>query len=144
MNIAELHTVFERLTGQQIELNAFREQQWCVWLGYRRSQPFTTADLTAVIVWLKNQIRKGERRPAALKFSNLVGNPDYFEEDLELARAQLRVRPLPPRQITTSQPDGSTVQRRMPGDPAADTSRSAGKVIESAAFKEFCKLKEQL
>lgn len=144
MSIPELHAAYVRLTGQPVELNPFREQQWCVWLGFRRENPFTASDLATVIAWLKGQIRKGERRPGALKFSNLIGNPDYFEEDLSLARSQLRAKPIPPRQVTTPKPDGSTVHRQIPGDPAADATRSARAVIESAAFKEFVNLKEKL
>jgi hypothetical protein len=143
-SIANLHTAFVRLTGQDIALSMFREGQWATWLGFRREAPFTIADLAEVVSYLRREIRAGNRRAGALKFSNLIGNPDYFEEDLSLARSISRVRPAPDRTVRVPQPDGSATERRLPGDGAAAATRKAGEVIASPAFQNFLKLKETL
>jgi hypothetical protein len=146
--IPELHATFVRLTRQDISLNMLREQQWWQWIAFRKERRFTVADLVAVVSYLQKEIRKGDRNPGALKFTNLIGSPDRFEEDLAMANAQLRVPPVGTLStasvIKTKSPDGSVTERRMPSAGTADTSRTASEVLASPAFQEFCKLKEKL
>jgi len=89
--IASLHATYERESGERLRLNGiyYREQAWLIWV----QQGFTEADLTLVIRYLKEMIRKDRRRPESLKFSNLVESWDRFEEDLSLARGWSRNRP---------------------------------------------------
>ena len=89
--IAALHAAYGQLTGLNLRLDMARERQWFDWLA----RGFTEADLRAVIAHIQRGIRSGDRRQGALKFSNLIGMPDYFEEDLAMARKVQR--PPPPR-----------------------------------------------
>jgi len=142
--IEDLHDAYVRLTGQAVERTMFRESQWAAWLSFRRESPFTVSDLVAVISHLKREIHRGNRKPGSLRFGSLVGNPDWFEEDLELVRSVSRARPVPERVVRVPQVDGSATERRLPGDPAADSARRVGEVLASPAFKEFLNLKENL
>lgn len=84
--IETLHQVYEGLTRFQIRLDYTRERQWFEW----QRRGFGEAELRLVVGYLRSQIRIGKRNPGALKFSNLIGNADYFEEDLQLARGAAR------------------------------------------------------
>lgn len=86
----QLHALFCRLTGKDLTLDYQKRQWWHVWLKYRECEPFTEADLELVIRFLRNEIKKGERKPACLKFRNMICNPDYFEDDLQDARGWAR------------------------------------------------------
>lgn len=85
--IKQLHVEYCARTGFDIILNMARENTWKDWLFYNRDQPFTVEDLKLVIAYLRAKIRDNERNDGALRFRNLIGNPDYFEEDLEQAKA---------------------------------------------------------
>lgn len=83
--IKGLHSQYEARTGYAVAYNMVRERSWwdwCVWSGWT----WTTDDLSRVVGYLRAQIKQGKRNEGALKFSNLVGYPDRFEEDLNLAR----------------------------------------------------------
>lgn len=127
--IEALHDTYCRLTGQQITLNLARESQWFEWCRFRRHRPFTTDDLAAVIRHLQAAIKKGDRNPGALKFSNLIGNPDYFEEDLGLARASARpARPVT-HTVSTVTADGQRTERVVPADGTQNTAIPVAQVI---------------
>lgn len=85
--IKQLHVEYCSRTGFEILLNMARENTWKDWLFYNREQPFTVEDLKLVIAFLRSKIRANERNEGSLRFRNLIGNPDYFEEDLEQAKA---------------------------------------------------------
>ena len=85
-----LHAEYCSRTGFEIALNFQRERQWGEWLAWRREKPFTVDDLRRVIGHIRQGIHKGDRNDGALKFSNLIGQPDRFEEDLGLAIKSLR------------------------------------------------------
>lgn len=59
---------------------------------------WTEPDLRLVVNHLKRLIRLERRRPESLKFHNLIGNVDGFNEDLADARAESRVKKPTPRQ----------------------------------------------
>ena len=123
--IESLHAAYQALTGHSIFLNMTREMEWFAWLRFRRP-PFTEEDLRLVVAHLKRGIQSQKRNPGALKFSNLIGSPDFFEEDLSEARA--RSRPLPPAMKTVR--TGNT-QRIIPATGAEDRARSAADVVAS-------------
>jgi hypothetical protein len=104
-DINTLHADYQRLARLPLRLDMHREAVWFEW-GRRG---FTADDLRCVITYLRGEIRAGRRHPAALKFSNLIGQPDYFEEDLALARAQAR-----PRQPATRTVQTGDTQRIIP------------------------------
>ena len=112
-NILAFHAEYEKLAGVKLTLNFTRLDMWRQFLAFRKP-PFTIRDLIRVVLHLRQEIRNGTRNPGALKFRNLIGSPDYFEEDLTgiIARGR-RSEPLPRRSVTVN---GST--RIMPPDPA--------------------------
>lgn len=83
--VNRLHRVYCERTGFDIALNFMRERQWSEWLRWRTGRPFSEEDLVRVISYIRRGIGKGERNEGALKFTNLIGSPDRFEEDLSLA-----------------------------------------------------------
>lgn len=89
--ITRLHAVFCAITGAELRLGLGEFMRERGWADYLRAG-FTEADLRLVIAYLQRQIRCGDRRPGALKWSNLIGDLSRFEEDLQLARAAHRVK----------------------------------------------------
>lgn len=82
--VKDLHTTYVTLTEQKIMYNFAREnswREWCTWGNWT----WTCEDLSRVIVYLQSKIKTGDRNVGALRFSNLIGQPDKFEEDLQLA-----------------------------------------------------------
>jgi hypothetical protein len=86
--ILALHETYCRLTGLHLRMDFGREMVW----GRFIAAGFAKADLETVIKYLQRGIARGERNAGALKFHNLVGQLDYFEEDLALARKPVRTR----------------------------------------------------
>lgn len=84
-HVKALHAAYEARTGFTIVLNYQRLTMWyswCEWSGWTWGE----ADLARVIAYLRAKIQVNERREGALKFFNLIGHPDTFEEDLQLAK----------------------------------------------------------
>lgn len=91
--IVKLHAALGVLVPEaKCVLNMGRENDWWQWLKWRSDQPFTEADLKAVVKYRRGLISRGSQFPACLKFSHLIGRPDFFEEDLAMAKAQPRKR----------------------------------------------------
>lgn len=86
--IRTLHAAYVGASGQAVGLNMDRERTWAEWLRWRPEAPFTEQDLRDVIFHLHRGIKDGSRNPGALRFRNLIGSPDYFEEELALVRAR--------------------------------------------------------
>jgi len=98
--VKELHAAYVARTGYEIAYNIAREntwREWCQWGNWA----WTCEDLARVIGYLRKKIAKGERNEGALKFANLIGRPDNFEEDLNLARAEAKTK-FTPRKSTPS------------------------------------------
>lgn len=91
-HVRALHASYEARTGYTIRWNMHREHQWGVWCAWSDWQ-WTEADLARVIHYLRSKIAKGERNDGALKFDNLIGRPDCFEEDLNLAKEAAKGSP---------------------------------------------------
>lgn len=87
--VKDLHAAYVARTGYEITYNIARENTWREWCQFG-DWKWTVEDLTRVIGYLRSKIRKGERNEGALKFQNLIGRPDNFEEDLNLAREASR------------------------------------------------------
>jgi hypothetical protein len=88
----QLLATWNRITGQWLEWRIHHEDVWGRWELFRVHQPFTESDLRLVLNYLLNQIKKKERRPACLRFSRLIGDPDNFQEELILARQAKGIR----------------------------------------------------
>jgi hypothetical protein len=98
-HIRDWHALYESLTGLHISLDNFtRIDTWRTFIGFRKP-PFTHDDLRVVVKRIKHlQLHANSKR--SLKFHSLIGQPDYFEEDLAEARAMLRPRPPVEREVT--------------------------------------------
>jgi hypothetical protein len=84
--ISGLHAIYCAMTGFNLVLHTGRVHEWHYWI----KRGWTKADLQCVIAHIWRGIKKGERNMGALKFSNLIGDLDRFEEDLAMARALVR------------------------------------------------------
>ena len=82
--VKDLHATYVARSGYEIALNMQRENGWREWCQFG-DWKWTVEDLARVIVYLQAQIREAKRNTGALRFSNLIGQPDKFEEDLQLA-----------------------------------------------------------
>lgn len=80
-----LHAAYQARTGYTIRWNLHRERQWLEWSAWSE-HTWGEQELARVISYLRAKISKGERNEGALKFDNLIGSPDRFEEDLNLAK----------------------------------------------------------
>lgn len=141
--IKAIHGAYVRLTGQDVALDMHRESVWFEWLR----KGFTEADLKLVVCHVRKGMPSGDRKQGALKFSNLIGQLDRFEEDLAMARALAR-RP---------RMDGARAEVLLQSGREASAGsrppRSAGEVLEQPAgdsvaakkaLEEFKKFKETL
>lgn len=129
--VKALHDLYVTATGHEIRINPLRERAWHEWQKYGH----TRADLALVIAYLRKEIANTRRNPGALKFSNLVEQPDRFEEDLALARAANRIRSRPAIQ-QRSVTHGDTT-RLVEHDPVDDETWTT-------AAKGIAELKKQL
>ena len=119
--IETLHGIYTRQTGQAVRLDMGRIYLWEVWLA----KGFTNSDLFDLIRHLRAEIREGNRRPGCLKFSNLIGLPDAFEEDLAQLRAATRPRPPTQRTVRSCQTE------RIVSDPGtAPRVQTPGPILE--------------
>jgi hypothetical protein len=90
--ITQLHETYVARTGLETLLNPTRQRMWFDWLQWS-GRTWTPDDLTRTINYLKAEIRTGKRNEGSLKFTNLIGQPDRFEEDLALAKKNHRHDP---------------------------------------------------
>lgn len=102
-HVKALHAAYQARTGYTIIYNPNRERQWSEWCRYA-DWAWTEREMAIVISYLRGKIAKSERNEGALKFENLIGSPDRFEEDLNLANEARKGSPTfraKPRQETT-------------------------------------------
>lgn len=113
-HVRELHAHYCARFGQDIFYNMVRENLWKDWLGYC-GWAWGKDEISMVIFYLREEIKRQKRNEGALKFSNLIGDPVKFEEDLALARKDRRASgsvrtpaPRPQAQATQGKPGGLT------------------------------------
>jgi hypothetical protein len=120
--VKALHAAYEARTGYKIALNIVRERSWYEWLKWS-DFAWTETELARVIGYLRRKIGKGERNEGALKFSNLIEQPDRFEEDLNLAVEEAAKSPFKPRRSEgggqRSEPPAEEAAPLDPADAAA-------------------------
>ncbi len=85
--IESLHALYVTSTGLDVFLDAERERTWFEWCRYRPDDPFTAGDLVLVILHLKRGIKAEKRNRGALRFRNLIGAFDSFDEERAEARS---------------------------------------------------------
>ena len=101
-----LHGIYCELTGQVgLPVRFERERMWFDWMRCGWGEQ----ELRTVIRYLRIGINEGKRNAGALKFSNLIGQPDRFEEDLFEARRVLR--PARPRSVEVERRDAGVARR---------------------------------
>jgi hypothetical protein len=116
--VKDLHAAYESRTTYTVTLNMMRERMWVDWLVWS-NYTWTVEDLARVIGYLRRKIAKGDRNEGALKFGNLIGQPDHFEEDLALAREEASKSPFKPRPRPASLPEArEDAPETAPLDPA--------------------------
>ncbi len=146
-NIHELHRAYVNLTGLDVALNMDRERTWFDWLNFRRDDPFTAADLKLVVDFLRRGIREQQRNAGSLRFRNLIGMPDDFDEDRAAARkaAHTAAKPRPPALVneTTKNADGTETNQIVTNAGTQDASKPAGKtlgdILSSPAYQKWKK-----
>jgi hypothetical protein len=89
LQIDKLAALYETLTGFHLDHHGVCNPREQAWFAYVKAG-FTGDDLILVVRWLQRRIKDGVRRPESLKFSNLLGDIYRFDEELNLARAQMR------------------------------------------------------
>ncbi len=133
--IERLHALYVQLTGLAIPLDMQRETIWFEWQRRGHGEQ----ELRDVVAHLRRGIREQRRNPGALKFRNLIGQPDYFEEDLAEARAAQRA--------FRARPQGD--KRSVLKTAGRDTSpkgaaKSAAEIVAGEGFKQFVNLKKTI
>lgn len=135
-DIAALHRAYVNLTGLDIGLNMERERVWFEWLRFRRDDPFSATDLGLVIAHLRRGIRDEKRNDGCLRFRNLIGDVEAFDEERAAARkaAHTAAKPRPSSTVveSVSRPDGSTINTIKHNTGTQDASRPVGEVSEKA------------
>ena len=107
--VIALHEHYTARTGFDIALTLDRQRMWREFIGYK-TPAFTREDLSLVISYLRAHIARSERNEGALKFLNLIGKVDAFEEDLALARKWRKPGAVQARR-TTAAPDVQADER---------------------------------
>lgn len=79
-----MHKTYCELSGMDVLL---RFDRTSAWMQFMREN-FTKNDLVAVLERLRILVKKGDRRPECLKFSNVVEQLDRFEEELAMVKAE--------------------------------------------------------
>lgn len=133
----KLHDFYCNLVAIQLPFSMQRHYLWEHWC----SRGFTECDLRDVVRYIKARIQDGYRQRESLKFSNLIGDTERFEEDLSMAIArqrEARAMPDPNRQSVLTQTGRSSPI-------LGNTARTAEQVIRGdAALKELLKVRDSL
>lgn len=126
--IPDLQRLYTQLTGFHLSTSYMREYAWSEFL--RRGH--TEAELVKTVTWLRGEIRKGNRNPGALRFSNLIEDCDRFEE--ELAMSGMRDRQFKERaKVSVGKREVLAATGRDAGDGAVPSSPPARPVAELIA-----------
>ena len=130
--VRAFHAAYVRETGLPISLGFDRQRAWHELLKLEFGDPpapLAVADLLLVIRYLKAGIARQERNPGCLRFRNLIEQPDYFEEELAMARKVLRPRPKSKTEaVSTAHPEGGSITRLEDRQPQSEP-QSAGEEV---------------
>jgi hypothetical protein len=134
--IANLHQVYEQITGLQLPLNkAFsREYAWSLWLA----NGWTEADLRLVVAHLKRSYKDFWLK--MVKFSRLIEDRASFEEWLAEARASQRNQRSAPTQKAAVM---AATGRKEPCAQELPAERRADEISEELWKDGFSKLREE-
>ena len=125
--IKELHGCYCRMTGLEVPLTMQRMFTWERWLH----EKLTIDDLRLVIEVLRRKIKAGKKTLACLKFTNLIGNTEFFTEDLAEARQMARLPKVDEGRASVLRATGRPIHHDKPPRTAAQV------VADEEAFKAF-------
>ena len=137
--IKSLHAIYGQLTGLVIPLDMQRQSMWYEWQRRGHGEP----ELREVIAHLRRGIRDQKRNQGALKFRNLIGMPDYFEEDLAEARATRRAFQARP-QVQLAGVLRSTGRPTEPKGEAKPVAKTIAEIAASSEFQKFQQFRQAL
>lgn len=83
-HVRDLHAHYCARSGFDIMYNMLRENAWKEWLQFCDWQ-WGKEEISRVIFYIRSEIKRQKRNEGALRFSNLIGDPIKFEEDLGFA-----------------------------------------------------------
>lgn len=127
--VKDLHAAYCEATGLSLPLRFGIDRAWSDWLGAGNSK----ADLLLVIRYLKRGIARGERNEGCLRFRNLIGQLDAFDEELAMARKAFNLRPPQPETKQAVQKTGDV--NRIVEVPNSQEPQRLDSVSLVAAFK---------
>ncbi|MES2598648.1 MAG: hypothetical protein V4662_25155 [Verrucomicrobiota bacterium] len=130
----DLHDHYCARSGFDIAYNMTRENTWKDWLNHC-GYAWAKDEISMVVFYLREEIKIQKRNAGSLKFSNMIGKPDFFEEDLGLARKDRRAAA---SVRSVSKPSDTP----KPAPKSTDTLNSFGEEIEAGkeAAKRFADL----
>jgi len=122
------------MTGLEVPLTMQRMFMWERWLH----EKLTIDDLQLVIEVLRRKIKAGKKTLACLKFTNLIGNTEFFTEDLAEARQLARLPKVDEERASVLRATGRPTYHDKPARTAAQV------LADQEAFKAFRAFKETL
>lgn len=128
MNTEILHSAWNRITGQSLPMGVCSFEFESGWYQFEKAG-YTEADLLLVVRYLQTEIRKGERKPASLRWRNCVGDLLRFAEEVELARGALRQKPPPTPRENALQSFRPNVVDAQPRENTRTASEAAEKAL---------------
>lgn len=119
MSASDLHAAWNRITGQSLPMGVCSFEFEHGYYEFEKAG-YNEKDLMTVVRYLQGEIRKGGRKPAALRWRNCVGDLLRFAEELELARGALRQKPPPtPKDRVLAQARPVALPERAPANDSA-------------------------
>lgn len=114
--VYQMHAAYTRALDFRILLTLDRQRD----LETLIARGVTLDDFKLVLQWLSLKIAKGERNIGALRWSNLCADAGRFEEELSMARAEMRNRrPKPDAKATVIQQTRPIVVEQVPDGQSA-------------------------
>lgn len=125
--VLKLHAAWNAATQQNIPMGVCSYELEYGWLDFIKAG-FTEADLLTVVSYLQREIKKGERKPAALRWRNCIGDTLRFAEELQLARGAMK-RNVPETPLGRAMQQLRPVVAQVAPHAAASTAVSAKDLI---------------
>jgi len=131
--VKQFHAAYIRETGLPLSLAFDRQRFWYELVRREFGDPpaaLTVDDLVTVLRYLKAGIGRGERNAGCLRFRNLIEQPDYFEEELMMARKAANTRQragMQRTQISTATDEGS-INRLSEAQPQKEPVQASAEV----------------
>lgn len=137
--IKALHAAYVEATGLDLVLTTQRMFAWDNWIehGAKARPPWGVDQLTNTIAFLHVEVRQSNRRPACLKFTYLIENPEAFEQELALARKDYLAKQRAARKPKFGADQQSVLRATgRPDAPPDPAPRPVGQVLDEARLAE--------